>query len=48
MMPFNVAFADEFTADGGFGVAAEQDAVGENARSFAGAFERTDDVEEEA
>ena len=42
----DVAFADEGAADIGFGIAAEEDAVGQNAGAFAGALERADDVEQ--
>jgi hypothetical protein len=38
--------ADEGCADGGFDIAAEQHAVRQNARAFATAFQRTDDVQQ--
>src|SRR5690606_33831145 len=41
------AAADELAADGGLGVATEEDAVGEDDGGSAGRFERGDDVEEE-
>ena len=43
---FDIALADEIAADFGFGVASEEDAMGEDAGSFAAAFEGADDVEE--
>jgi len=46
MMAWRRAFADEGAADTGFGVAAEEDAVGEDAGAFAGGFEGADNVEE--
>ena len=42
----DVALADEVAADVGLGVAAEQHAVRQNARAFAGALERADDVQQ--
>jgi len=43
---FDVALTDEIAADFGFGVASEENAVGQDAGSFAPAFEGADDVEE--
>ena len=43
---FDVALLDELAADGALGVAPEEDTVGEDAGSFAGALEGADDVEE--
>ena len=42
----DVALADEVAADVGLGVATEQDAVRQDARAFARAFERADDVQQ--
>ena len=42
----DVALADEVAADVGLGVAAEQHAVRQDARAFAGALERADDVQQ--
>ena len=42
----DVALADEGAADVGLGVAAEQHAVRQDARAFAGALERADDVQQ--
>ena len=42
----DVALAHERAADVGLGVAAEQHAVRQNARAFAGALERADDVQQ--
>ena len=42
----DVALADEVAADVGLGVAAEQHAVRKDARAFAGALERADDVQQ--
>ena len=42
----DVALADEFAADLGLDIAAEQDAVRQDAGALAGAFERADDVQQ--
>ena len=42
----DVAALDEVAADGGLGIAAEQHAVREDARAFAGALERAEDVQQ--
>jgi len=44
---FDLTAADDFAADVGFRVAAKQDTVRENDRPFAGALERSQQVEEE-
>ena len=43
---FDVALADEVAADVGLGIAAEQDAVRQDAGAFAGALERADDMQQ--
>ena len=43
---FDVAALDEVLADDGLGIAAEEDAVREDARAFAGALERAQDVQQ--
>ena len=43
----DVAAADDVLADVGLGAAAEQHAVGQNDRAFAGALERSEDVQQE-
>jgi len=43
--PLDVALADEVAADVGFGVAAEERAVGQDAGAFARALQRPDDME---
>ena len=45
-MPLMYAALDEVAADGTLGTAAKQHAVRENARAFAGALERAEDVQE--
>ncbi len=44
MIPFDVALANQIAASVRLGIAAEQIAVGQDAYSFAGAFERANDV----
>ena len=45
-MPLMYAALDEVAADGGLGIAAKQNAVREDARAFAGALERAEDVQQ--
>ncbi len=45
-MPFDDAGLDELPADDALGIAPEQHAVGQNARAFAGALQRADDVQQ--
>ena len=42
----DVALADEVAADVGLGIAAEQDAVRQDARALPGALERADDMQQ--
>jgi hypothetical protein len=46
MMPLRYAGADELLADDAFGIAAEEDAVRENAGAFARALHGADDVQQ--